>query len=108
MFMKSIALLKYDFMVKRQDPFSIHPIQKTLLVYCLGEYTLSYCGKQLFHWQEKSGKMHTNLDTYNDNIIMIFILRGLLLPKIIVEEFGGTRTDVGMLGSGIYFASDPL
>ena len=34
--------------------------------------------------------------------------RGLLLPKIIVEEFGGKRTDVGMLGAGIYFASDPL
>ena len=31
--------------------------------------------------------------------------RGLLLPKIVVDDFGGTRTDPGMLGSGIYFAS---
>ncbi|KAG8545369.1 hypothetical protein GDO81_021002 [Engystomops pustulosus] len=30
--------------------------------------------------------------------------RGLMLPKIIVEEFGGERTDVGNLGSGIYFS----
>lgn len=31
--------------------------------------------------------------------------RGLLMPKVIVDDFGGTRTDPGMLGSGIYFAS---
>ena len=31
--------------------------------------------------------------------------RGLLLPKIVVNDFGGTRSDPGMLGSGIYFAS---
>jgi len=31
--------------------------------------------------------------------------RGLLLPKIVVDDFGGTRSDPGMLGSGIYFAS---
>ncbi|XP_066438251.1 protein mono-ADP-ribosyltransferase PARP4 isoform X3 [Eleutherodactylus coqui] len=30
--------------------------------------------------------------------------RGLMLPKIIVEEFGGERTDIGNLGSGIYFS----
>eukprot|EP00794_Sanderia_malayensis_P009205 gene9205-10179_t len=30
--------------------------------------------------------------------------RGLLLPKIVVDDFGGTRSDPGMLGSGIYFA----
>ena len=31
--------------------------------------------------------------------------RGLLLPRAVVDDFGGTRTDPGMLGSGIYFAS---
>ncbi|KAM4048542.1 protein mono-ADP-ribosyltransferase PARP4 isoform 3-T4 [Anomaloglossus baeobatrachus] len=30
--------------------------------------------------------------------------RGLMMPKIIVEEFGGERTDIGNLGSGIYFS----
>ncbi|KAM8977640.1 protein mono-ADP-ribosyltransferase PARP4 [Pelodytes ibericus] len=29
--------------------------------------------------------------------------RGLLLPKTIVDDFGLTRTDIGNLGSGIYF-----
>ena len=29
---------------------------------------------------------------------------GLLLPKIVVDDFGGTRSDPGMLGAGIYFA----
>ena len=38
------------------------------------------------------------------NFVGIFS-RGLLLPKIVVDDFGGTRTDPGMLGSGIYFAS---
>jgi len=26
------------------------------------------------------------------------------LPKVVVEDIGGTRTDAGMLGYGIYFA----
>ncbi|XP_040278398.1 protein mono-ADP-ribosyltransferase PARP4 [Bufo bufo] len=30
--------------------------------------------------------------------------RGLMMPKIVVEEFGGERTDTGNLGSGIYFS----
>ena len=30
--------------------------------------------------------------------------RGLLLPKIVVNDFGGTRSDIGLLGSGIYFS----
>ena len=29
----------------------------------------------------------------------------MLLPKIVVDDHGGTRTDAGMLGAGIYFAS---
>ncbi|XP_067947430.1 protein mono-ADP-ribosyltransferase PARP4-like [Watersipora subatra] len=32
--------------------------------------------------------------------------RGLLLPKHVVEDFGGKRTDAGDLGNGIYFADD--
>ncbi|XP_032219397.2 protein mono-ADP-ribosyltransferase PARP4 isoform X2 [Nematostella vectensis] len=30
--------------------------------------------------------------------------RGLLLPTIVVDDFGGQRSDAGMLGHGIYFA----
>lgn len=32
--------------------------------------------------------------------------RGLLLPKIVVDDFGGSRSDPGMLGSGIYFTDE--
>ncbi|XP_055887848.1 protein mono-ADP-ribosyltransferase PARP4-like isoform X2 [Biomphalaria glabrata] len=32
--------------------------------------------------------------------------RGLLLPKAVVDDMGGSRTDEGSLGCGIYFASD--
>ena len=34
-------------------------------------------------------------------------LRGLLLPKIVIDDHGGKRFDAGMLGSGIYFARSP-
>jgi len=31
--------------------------------------------------------------------------RGLLMPQYVVDEFGTTRSDVGMLGGGIYFSN---
>ena len=34
--------------------------------------------------------------------------RGLLLPDIAVSDCGGLRRDAGKLGSGVYFAEDPL
>ena len=37
--------------------------------------------------------------------LMRICFRGLLLPKVVVDDHGGTRSDAGMLGSGIYFAS---
>ena len=27
------------------------------------------------------------------------------MPKVVVDDFGGKRTDAGMLGHGLYFAS---
>ena len=41
---------------------------------------------------------------FSFNYNQLFFFRGLLLPKIVVDDFGGTRSDPGMLGSGIYFA----
>lgn len=35
------------------------------------------------------------------------LARGLLLPRIVTSQYGGTRRDAGMLGSGIYFADRP-
>ncbi|XP_065649889.1 protein mono-ADP-ribosyltransferase PARP4 isoform X11 [Hydra vulgaris] len=42
--------------------------------------------------------------TSTENLVGI-LSRGLLLPKVVVDQHGGERTDVGMLGNGIYFAS---
>ncbi len=33
--------------------------------------------------------------------------RGVLLPQVVMEKLKVTRSDAGMLGGGIYFASDP-
>lgn len=41
--------------------------------------------------------------SHSQNFVGI-LSRGLLLPKIVVDDFGGSRSDPGMLGSGIYFA----
>ena len=40
------------------------------------------------------------------HLVINVIFRGLLLPKVVVDDHGGTRSDAGKLGSGIYFASD--
>ncbi len=34
--------------------------------------------------------------------------RGLLLPKVVVSDYGGERSDAGSLGTGIYFGLDAL
>ncbi|XP_052241111.1 uncharacterized protein LOC127851394 isoform X2 [Dreissena polymorpha] len=39
-----------------------------------------------------------------DNLVGI-LSRGLLMPKVVVDDHGGQRSDPGMLGSGIYFVS---
>lgn len=57
------------------------------------EYTNHISNRQLlFH------------STLPSNIVGI-LSRGLNLPKILVEESGIKRTDIGMLGNGIYFTN---
>ena len=41
------------------------------------------------------------------NNFLGILTRGLMLPKHVISEFGDIRSDIGMLGSGIYF-SDSL
>ena len=36
---------------------------------------------------------------------LLLLVSGLLLPKIVVDDFGGNRSDPGMLGHGIYFSN---
>ncbi|CAF4031559.1 unnamed protein product [Rotaria sp. Silwood2] len=47
--------------------------------------------KQLFH-----GSKYNNF--------LGILSRGLLLPKVVVDDLGVTRTDIGCLGYGIYFS----
>lgn len=57
----------------------------------------------LRHLIENRSDLQISADSCVKTVILSF--RGLLLPKIVVDDFGGKRSDAGMLGSGIYFAS---
>ena len=46
-----------------------------------------------------------NGNHFINTCICTYCCRGLLLPKIVVDDFGGSRSDPGMLGAGIYFAA---
>jgi poly [ADP-ribose] polymerase len=35
--------------------------------------------------------------------VFMACFRGLLLPKVVTEDYGVKRTDIGHLGAGIYF-----
>ncbi|KAL9969636.1 hypothetical protein ACROYT_G021872 [Oculina patagonica] len=76
-----------DSKIKVLNVFSIHrPVEESAFPYDTGNQIL------LFHSSKAT------------NFVGI-LSRGLLMPKIVVDDFGGQRSDPGMLGSGIYFAS---
>ncbi|KAM5181117.1 protein mono-ADP-ribosyltransferase PARP4, partial [Mantella aurantiaca] len=50
------------------------------------------------------GNVKSLLHASSPQNIVGILSRGLLLPKMIVDEFGLERTDIGNLGSGIYFS----
>lgn len=52
-------------------------------------------------------QMHNQKQLFHGSKVNNFsgiLSRGLLLPKTVVEEYGGTRSDIGLLGAGIYFS----
>ncbi|XP_064413950.1 protein mono-ADP-ribosyltransferase PARP4 isoform X2 [Latimeria chalumnae] len=56
---------------------------------------------------EFQSKLGTVLQLFHASAVSNFVgilSRGLLLPKIVVEDHGVERTDIGNLGSGIYFS----
>ena len=55
-----------------------------------------------FFWKTVNS-VDANFDT--SYLQCLFLSRGLLLPRVVVDDHGGKRSDPGMLGSGIYFAS---
>ncbi|XP_053312056.1 protein mono-ADP-ribosyltransferase PARP4 [Spea bombifrons] len=54
-------------------------------------------------FQSKMGNIRSLLHSSSASNFLGILSRGLLLPKTVVEEFGLERTDIGNLGSGIYF-----
>ncbi|CAH1248284.1 PARP4 [Branchiostoma lanceolatum] len=50
------------------------------------------------------GHVRTKFHSSQAQNFVGILSRGLLLPKVVVDDYGGTRTDAGMLGHGIYFS----
>ncbi|XP_070569266.1 protein mono-ADP-ribosyltransferase PARP4-like [Ptychodera flava] len=75
-----------DSEIKVENIYAVHrPAEEKVLARKLGY------SKYMFHASKPT------------NFVGI-LSRGLLLPKVVVDDFGGKRTDPGKLGHGIYFA----
>uniref|UniRef100_UPI00398E7C2A protein mono-ADP-ribosyltransferase PARP4 isoform X2 n=1 Tax=Pristiophorus japonicus TaxID=55135 RepID=UPI00398E7C2A len=57
------------------------------------------------HFQSQLGNIQPLYHASCGSNFVGILSRGLLLPKSVVENYGVERTDVGNLGSGIYFSS---
>ncbi|KAG9271373.1 poly ADP-ribose polymerase 4 [Astyanax mexicanus] len=64
-------------------------------------------GAEVHMFKEEIGNIKPLLHSSRPSSFMGILSRGLLLPRVGVEQHGIERTDVGNLGSGIYF-SDSL
>uniref|UniRef100_A0A096M3T2 Poly [ADP-ribose] polymerase n=1 Tax=Poecilia formosa TaxID=48698 RepID=A0A096M3T2_POEFO len=58
---------------------------------------------ELLRFQSEIGNVTPLLHASSPNNFVGILSRGLLLPRVVVEQFGIKRTDYGRLGSGIYF-----
>ncbi|XP_063286045.1 protein mono-ADP-ribosyltransferase PARP4 [Pelobates fuscus] len=58
---------------------------------------------EAFNFQSKLENVKPLLHSSSTRKFVGILSRGLLLPKVISEDFGYKRTDLGNLGSGIYF-----
>ncbi|XP_055361012.1 protein mono-ADP-ribosyltransferase PARP4 isoform X2 [Betta splendens] len=61
-------------------------------------------GVELQMFKSEIGNIQTLLHSSNPTNFVGILSRGLLLPRVGVEHHGIERTDVGNLGSGIYFS----
>ncbi|XP_063807694.1 protein mono-ADP-ribosyltransferase PARP4 isoform X2 [Pseudophryne corroboree] len=59
---------------------------------------------EAIHFKSDLGNVKSLLHASSPCNFVGILSRGLMLPKIIVEECGLQRTDIGNLGSGIYFS----
>uniref|UniRef100_A0A3B3VVP9 Poly [ADP-ribose] polymerase n=1 Tax=Poecilia latipinna TaxID=48699 RepID=A0A3B3VVP9_9TELE len=58
---------------------------------------------ELLRFQSEIGNVTPLLHASSPNNFVGILSRGLLLPRVVVEQLGIKRTDYGRLGSGIYF-----
>uniref|UniRef100_A0A670HY83 Poly [ADP-ribose] polymerase n=1 Tax=Podarcis muralis TaxID=64176 RepID=A0A670HY83_PODMU len=75
-----------------------HHSLKVLEVYRVGRMT------EVAAFESHLGNVQTLYHASSVHNFVGILSRGLLLPKIVVEEHGVERTDCGHLGSGIYFS----
>ncbi|MBN3294535.1 PARP4 polymerase, partial [Polypterus senegalus] len=61
---------------------------------------------EMLDFQRKLGNVQLLFHASSLSKFVGILSRGLLLPKVAVEQHGIARTDVGNLGSGIYFSND--
>lgn len=59
-------------------------------------------------WYNATGNRRLLLHASPASNAFGILSRGLLVPQVVVDSYGGMRRDAGMLGTGIYFAEDPL
>ncbi|GAA6089580.1 protein mono-ADP-ribosyltransferase PARP4 isoform X1 [Tachysurus ichikawai] len=64
-------------------------------------------GAELHMFRNELGNIKSLLHSTASNSLVGILSRGLLLPRVGIEQHGIERTDIGNLGSGIYF-SDSL
>ncbi|XP_057306534.1 protein mono-ADP-ribosyltransferase PARP4-like isoform X3 [Hydractinia symbiolongicarpus] len=81
----------------------INAINSEEKIEVLNIFELDRCSEPKLHC-DKSGPFFHASEAKN---FVGILSRGLLLPKIVVDDYGGSRTDAGMLGNGIYFATCP-
>ena len=58
------------------------------------------------NFQSNIGNIQQLFHSSKDPNFLGILSRGLLLPKIVVSDFGGKRSDAESLGTGIYFGLD--
>uniref|UniRef100_A0AAJ7U2P4 Poly [ADP-ribose] polymerase n=1 Tax=Petromyzon marinus TaxID=7757 RepID=A0AAJ7U2P4_PETMA len=59
---------------------------------------------EIGQFRSEVGNTRSLFHAFAPRSLLGILSRGLLLPKTVVGEFGVERTDIGMLGCGIYFS----
>ncbi|XP_034971015.1 protein mono-ADP-ribosyltransferase PARP4 isoform X2 [Zootoca vivipara] len=83
---------------ERMDQYTGEHLANVLEIYRVGRMT------EVAAFESHLGNVQSLYHSSSVHNFVGILSRGLLLPKIVVEEHGVERTDCGHLGSGIYFS----